>query len=213
MPDFTPCCPGLESSLHLESSDRRALFRKRSVPSRRASLHFGPVYRAIFLFRQINGDQMRRRFGGNLRRERRRLARAFEAGAARRRPGQRVALAIGDGDDRVVERRVDMRNAFGDVLLDLLARPRDSFSRCLCHSLVPYIPQCFDRWLHLPLHLPCATWQPAWRRDCSPAWCHATLTPAAPSWAPCVSARWCVCADRGPAILCDAARPDSSRGP
>src|ERR1700682_1542367 len=49
MPDFTPCCPGLESSLHLESSDRRALFRKRSVPSRRASLHFGPVYRAIIV--------------------------------------------------------------------------------------------------------------------------------------------------------------------
>src|SRR5436190_21197901 len=64
MPDFTPCWPGLVSSLHLESSDRRALFRKRSVPSRRASLHFGPVYRAIFLFRQLTGGQMRRRFGG-----------------------------------------------------------------------------------------------------------------------------------------------------
>src|SRR6266513_4993284 len=51
MPDFTPCCPGFVSSLHLESSDRRALFRKRSVPSRRASLHFGPVYRAIIISR------------------------------------------------------------------------------------------------------------------------------------------------------------------
>src|SRR5215210_4388200 len=47
MPDFTPCCPGLTSSLHLESSERRALFRKRSVPSRRASLHLGPRYLAI----------------------------------------------------------------------------------------------------------------------------------------------------------------------
>src|SRR5580704_18479651 len=46
IPDFTPCWPGLESSLHLESSDRRALFRNRSVPSLRASLHFGPMYRA-----------------------------------------------------------------------------------------------------------------------------------------------------------------------
>src|SRR6187397_3064971 len=48
MPDLTPCWPGLVSSLHLESSERRALLRKRSVPSRRASLHLGPVYRATF---------------------------------------------------------------------------------------------------------------------------------------------------------------------
>src|ERR1700730_12168505 len=221
MPDFPPCCPGFESSLHLESSDRRALFRKRSVPSRRASLHFGPVYRAILVSRskvkpyfrpiwlpenrgqsptilsgnsrtttraldpaglsraapgvrhrrhvrkagdlesqRVQGARRRlaagarsldsdlevldpallrrlaRRFGGNLRREGRRLARALEAGTARRRPGERVALAIGDGDDRVVERRVDMRNPFRDVLLDLLARPRDGLGRCLCHSLV-----------------------------------------------------------------------------
>src|SRR4051812_31873018 len=46
MPDFTPCWPGFESSLHLESSERRALLRNRSVPSRRASLHLGPRYRA-----------------------------------------------------------------------------------------------------------------------------------------------------------------------
>src|SRR5512137_3090688 len=53
MPDFTPCWPGLVSSLHLESSERRALFRKRSVPSRRASLHLGPVYRATMLVRVV----------------------------------------------------------------------------------------------------------------------------------------------------------------
>src|ERR1700674_2302277 len=224
MPDFTPCGSGLESSLHLESSDRRALFRKRSVPSRRASLHFGPVYRAILISRskvkpyfrptwlpenrrqsptilsgksrtknraldspalrrpasvvrhrchvrnagdlesqRVQGAYRRltararsldpdlevldaaflrrlaRRFGSNLGRERRRLARALEAGTARRRPGKCIALAIGDGDDRVVERRVDMRNPFRDVLLDLLARPRDSLGRCLCHSLVSYV--------------------------------------------------------------------------
>src|SRR4029079_3645252 len=48
MPERTPCWPRLVSSLHLESSERRALLRKRSVPSRRASLHLGPVYRATF---------------------------------------------------------------------------------------------------------------------------------------------------------------------
>src|ERR1700681_1182006 len=77
MPDRTPCWPGLVSSLHFESSERRALFRKRSVPSLRASLHFGPVYRASILSYQFNffgrplfsrrpnyPSYMRRRFGG-----------------------------------------------------------------------------------------------------------------------------------------------------
>src|SRR6185503_16283695 len=60
--------------------------------------------------------------GRNLRGEWGRFARALEAGVARGRPGQRVALAVGDGDDGVVERRVDVGDALGDVLLDLLAR-------------------------------------------------------------------------------------------
>src|SRR5271169_4533858 len=67
IPDLTPCWPGFESSLHLESSDRRALFRNRSVPSLRASLHFGPMYRATLLSRlrvRKSLGQMRRRFGG-----------------------------------------------------------------------------------------------------------------------------------------------------
>src|SRR3954466_321094 len=58
----------------------------------------------------------------DLRRERSGLARALEAGVARGRPSERVALAIGDRHDRVVERRVDMRDTFRDVLLDLFAR-------------------------------------------------------------------------------------------
>src|SRR6185503_17150885 len=49
-------------------------------------------------------------------RERRRLARALEAVAARRRPGNRVALRVGDRDHRVVERRIHVRDARRDVL-------------------------------------------------------------------------------------------------
>src|SRR4029079_11308263 len=71
MPERTPCWPGLVSSLHFVSSERRALFRKRSVPSLRASLHFGPVYRAIKspMETRRRGRRdflgyMRRRFGG-----------------------------------------------------------------------------------------------------------------------------------------------------
>src|SRR5690349_12815458 len=59
--------------------------------------------------------------GGDLRGERRALARAAETAAAGRRPGQRVALAIRDRDDRVVEGRVHVRDSVRDVLLDLLA--------------------------------------------------------------------------------------------
>src|SRR6185503_15021480 len=62
--------------------------------------------------------------GGHLRGERRRLARALEARVARRRPGQRVALAVGDGNDGVVEGCVHVGDALGDVLFHLLARAR-----------------------------------------------------------------------------------------
>jgi hypothetical protein len=44
-----------------------------------------------------------------------------KAATARSRPRERVALAIGDRDDRVVERRVHVRDRVRDVLLDLLA--------------------------------------------------------------------------------------------
>src|SRR6185503_13774445 len=71
--------------------------------------------------------------GGHLRGEGRALARALEAVAAAGRPRQRVALAVGDGDDGVVEGRVYVRNAFGHVLLDLLAHPGAGF----CHWRIP----------------------------------------------------------------------------
>src|SRR5262249_28076900 len=56
------------------------------------------------------------RLGRELRGERGRLARTLEADVARRRPGQRVALLVGDRDDRVVERRLDVRDPVRDVL-------------------------------------------------------------------------------------------------
>src|ERR687894_118716 len=63
----------------------------------------------------------RRGVGRHLRGERRRLARALEAGAAGGLPRDDVALAVGERDDRVVERRLDVRLADRDVLLDLAA--------------------------------------------------------------------------------------------
>src|SRR5664279_2995679 len=55
-------------------------------------------------------------FGGDLRGVRRRFARALETHGPRRRPGDGVALRVGDGDHRVVERRIHMRHARRDVL-------------------------------------------------------------------------------------------------
>jgi len=45
----------------------------------------------------------------------------LEAGTAAAGPRQSVALTVGDRDDRVVERGVNVRDALGHVLLDLLA--------------------------------------------------------------------------------------------
>src|SRR3954470_15550795 len=61
------------------------------------------------------------RVGGDLGGERRRLARALETGAAGGLPRDHVALAVGERDDRVIERSLDVRLADRDVLLDLAA--------------------------------------------------------------------------------------------
>src|SRR5262249_46265990 len=60
----------------------------------------------------------------HLRGERRRLARALEALLARRRPGDGVALRVGDGHNGVVERGVHVRDARDDVLAFAAARTR-----------------------------------------------------------------------------------------
>src|SRR4051812_3965575 len=61
--------------------------------------------------------------GGDLGGKGRRLARALEAGAAGGLPRDDVALSVGQGDDRVVERRLDVRLADRDVLLGAAATP------------------------------------------------------------------------------------------
>src|ERR1700690_54807 len=167
---FTP--PGGTSSLHFDSSGLTPLLRNRSVPSRRESLHFGPVYFAIAnllnatLFGRTAAVMRNRRdvfnvgdlqtaavqgphrrfasrarahhahfdvlhtvflrcragtFRRDLRRERRRLAPTAVAATTRCRPGQRVALPIGDRDDGVVEGSMHVRNRVQHVLAYFLA--------------------------------------------------------------------------------------------
>src|SRR5689334_15424717 len=67
--------------------------------------------------------------GGDLGGIGRRLAAALEAHHARARPGNRIALRVGDRDHRVVEARIHVGDARGDVLA--LAPPEAL--RCLCH--------------------------------------------------------------------------------
>src|SRR5690349_16054127 len=59
--------------------------------------------------------------GGHLRGERAGLAGTLEADVAGGGPGEHVAVLIGDRHDRVVERRLDVRDTVGDVLAFLLA--------------------------------------------------------------------------------------------
>ena len=78
------------------------------------------------------GRTLRGGLGRELRRERRALARPLESHVARGRPRQRVALLVGERDDRVVERRLDVCDAVGDVLA-LFALGPTSAGRRLCH--------------------------------------------------------------------------------
>jgi hypothetical protein len=64
--------------------------------------------------------------GSDLGRKRRALTTTPEPGAPRRRPGHSIPVAVGDGDDRIVEGCVHVRYPFGDVLLNL----------CFCTFLV-----------------------------------------------------------------------------
>jgi hypothetical protein len=64
------------------------------------------------VFLRLLGDVFRR----DLRGIRGRFARALEAHRSGRRPGNGVALRVGDGDGRVVERRIHVRDAGCDVL-------------------------------------------------------------------------------------------------
>src|SRR5688572_11125480 len=127
----------------LETDGVQRAHRGLAAGARALDAHFD-VLHAAFLRRAAAA------LGRDLRGERRRLARALEAGVPRGRPGERIALAIGDGDDGVVEGRVDVRDAFRDVFLDLLARPRGGgllellARRCIaaCHCLYPFTLPC-----------------------------------------------------------------------
>src|SRR5215213_754677 len=113
--------------------DAGALYRANGgvTPRTRAlHLHLG-ASQAVLL------GGLGRPLGGQLGGERRRLAGALEPHAARRRPRDDVALGVGDRDDRVVERALDVHHAGGDVLAVPAARAATRWLR-LGHRLLPH---------------------------------------------------------------------------
>src|ERR1019366_4292244 len=91
---------------------------------RRLAAGAGALDEDLDLLQPLLDALARRGVGRDLRGERRRLARALEAGTACGLPGDHVALLVGQRHDRVVERRLDVRLADRDVLLDLAATTR-----------------------------------------------------------------------------------------
>src|SRR5204863_163352 len=90
---------------------RRLQCTKRRFTARTGASNFH-FQRAHAVFLRLLGNV----FGRDLRGIGGRLARALETQRAGRRPGDGVALRVGDGDGRVVERRIHVRDAGGDVL-------------------------------------------------------------------------------------------------
>ncbi len=74
-----------------------------------------------------------RHFRSDLSCKRCRFTRTLEALSTRRSPRQGVALAVGDGDDGVIERRVNVCNAVSNVLADFFA-----------HTLCCAVGLCFS---------------------------------------------------------------------
>src|SRR5580692_8077299 len=90
---------------------RRLQRAKRRFAARTRAGNFN-LQGAHAVFLRLLGDV----FGRDLRGVGGRLARTLEAHRSRGRPGNGVALRIGDGDGRVVERRIYVRHAGGNVL-------------------------------------------------------------------------------------------------
>ena len=111
---------------------------------------------------------------------------------ARARPGDHVALGVGDRHDRVVERGLDVREA---AVHDALLAP-------LLEDLLLRLPGA----LFAP---PGAVAVSSWPSVVTPS----SSWRSRPCAGPCACARWCACAGRAPAGRGGAAGRDSSRSP
>src|SRR5438094_510952 len=111
--------------------------RRGERPDGRLAAGARTLHEHVDLLQAVLLGPARRGLGGELRRERRRLPRPLEPDVAGARPRQRVALQVGDRDDRVVERRLDVGPPMRDVLLLF---PSGLLGLRLRHELLPLLP-------------------------------------------------------------------------
>src|SRR5512134_469022 len=104
----------------LEAGRVERAHRRLAPRSRALDMHLEVLHAALL-------GKRARASGSHLSGEGRALARALEAVRAAGRPRERVALAVRNGDDGVVEGGVDVGDALRHVLLDLLAYPGAGF--------------------------------------------------------------------------------------
>ncbi len=99
-------------------------YSRLSAGSRTSHLHFDPLHTVLLC-------SFRRLSSGNLCGKRRAFARTLESCSTRTRPAQGLAFGVGNGDDSIVERRVNVGNRLRHFFLYFLTRLR--FSLCFCH--------------------------------------------------------------------------------
>src|SRR6185437_12611610 len=128
--------------LHPEDLEARRLQRADGRLAARA----GALDEHLDLLQAVLHALARGGVGGHLGRERRRLARPLEANRTRALPHDHTAVLVGQRDERVVERRLDVRLADGDVLAGLAAdaATRAASTGCRRHSIlsVCYFLRC-----------------------------------------------------------------------
>ena len=76
-------------------------------------------------------------FGGHLGGKGRAFSRALKAGAARSCPRKGIALSVGDGNDGVVKRGMNMGHGIRDVLTNLLLAALTGATSGFCHNRGP----------------------------------------------------------------------------
>src|SRR5205814_5358500 len=126
-----------------------------------------------------------------------RLARSLEPHRSGRRPGNGVALRVGDGDGCIIERRIHMRDAGRDVLALTTTDARSGGFLAHCKPFPEISTPPYHQRLHLKANAERRT--KAVRHSLFAISKLISSCPRSPSPDPCECARWYVYAGRAPA--------------
>ncbi len=115
---------------HVDANTKSGQSTNRRFATRTRTLDFN-----IKILDSLFDGSATRHLGRDLRRKRRGLAGTLETLTTRGRPRQGIALTIGDRDDGVIERSVDVRYAVCYVFANLFADPLGRITGgSFCHS-------------------------------------------------------------------------------